>query len=125
MDAIDQPAAGDLQRRISPPKRREHHTKLHWIQFELPGDAGRGDREVAAVEIVDHHGNEQQHHNQEAPARCSGCHGCGQRRLLRGRHDNLAVPRRSARTSPYSRADGWRKPGGLRHDGDSDPECAR
>jgi hypothetical protein len=27
--------------------------------------AGRGDRQVAAVEVVDHHGDEQQHHDEK------------------------------------------------------------
>ena len=67
MHAIDQPAAGDLQRRVGPAERREHEAELHRVQPELAGDAGRGDGEVAAVEIVDHHRDEQQRHDQEAP----------------------------------------------------------
>ncbi len=98
MHAIDQPAAGDLQRRVGPAERREHHAELHRVQAELAGDARRGDRQVAAVEVVDHHGNEQQRHDQEAAA--GGCHH-GSRRGRRRRLGEGHVGFRHGSTAGY------------------------
>jgi hypothetical protein len=36
------------------------------VDAQFAGQRGSGNRQVAAVEVVDHHGDEQQHHDEEA-----------------------------------------------------------
>ena len=106
MHAIDQPAAGDLQRRVGPAERREHHAELHRVQAELGGDARRGDREVAAVEVVDHHGNEQQRHDQETAA---GGYHHGSRRGRRRRSGEGHIGFRHCSAAGYRCRCSWGK----------------
>ena len=67
MHPVHQPAAGQLERRVGPAECREHQAELHGIQMEIARQARRGDRDVAAVEVVDDHGDEQQSHDAEPP----------------------------------------------------------
>ena len=61
-------------------------------------DAGRRDRQIASVKVVDHDGDEQQRHDQEAPVRRGhvggGNHGSSCKRHLGGLRDS---------------SDGWRR----------------
>ncbi|MNQ14557.1 hypothetical protein D3C85_275110 [compost metagenome] len=63
--AIDQPAAGDLHRGVSPAERGENQTDVNRIDAQLTGQRRRSNRQVAAVEVVDDHGDKQQHHDEK------------------------------------------------------------
>ena len=75
MHPIHQPAAGQLERRVGPAECGEHQAELHRIQMEIARQGGRGDRDVAAVEVVDDHGDEQQSHDPESPIGRRHCAG--------------------------------------------------
>src|SRR5471030_2387473 len=62
---VHQPAAGDLHGGVGPAERREDQPDMHRVDAQLAGQRRGGNRQVAAVEVVDHHGDKQQHHDEE------------------------------------------------------------
>ncbi|MOA07053.1 hypothetical protein D3C78_1267290 [compost metagenome] len=74
--AIHQPAAGDLHGRVGPAERREDQADVDRVDAQVTGQCRGSDGQVAAVQVVDHHGDEQQHHDEKTLA--AGRH---QRRL--------------------------------------------
>ena len=67
MHPVHQPAARKLERRVGPAEGGKHQAELNRIEMKFAGQAGRGDRDVAAIEVVDDDGNEQQPHDAEPP----------------------------------------------------------
>jgi hypothetical protein len=51
---------------VRPAERREHEAHLGRIELQILADRSRGDRQIAAVEIRDDHGDEQ--HRKQAMA---------------------------------------------------------
>ncbi|MNY08093.1 hypothetical protein D3C86_1409260 [compost metagenome] len=74
--AVYQPAAGDLHGRVGPAEGREDQADMNRVDAQVTGQCRGGNRQVAAVQVVDHHGDEQQHHDEKTLA--AGRH---QRRL--------------------------------------------
>ncbi|KAF5275154.1 hypothetical protein FQA39_LY18672 [Lamprigera yunnana] len=82
--AIDQPAAGDLHGRISPAEGRQNQSFLHGGELKLLLQRGQRDREIAAVQVVDDHGDEQ--HSPDEVAAAGGLLQAGRNRFVRGSH---------------------------------------
>lgn len=74
--AIHQPAAGDLHGSVGPAEGGENQSDVNGVDAQLARQRRGGDRQVAAVKVVDDHGDEQQHHDEKTLT--AGCH---QRRL--------------------------------------------
>src|ERR1700722_15603633 len=68
MNPIHQPSAGKLECGVGPTEGRKHQTDLDGVKMELGGQAGGGDGNVAAIEVVDDDRNEQQTHDAEPTA---------------------------------------------------------
>ena len=63
-DVIHQPAAGNLAEGIGPAEARQDPAHLHIVESQFLAHGGRGDGDVAAVQIGDDHTDEQhQHHH--------------------------------------------------------------
>ena len=56
---------GIWQRGIGPAEGGQHVAHLRLVEPQITGMAG-GDGDVAAVQVVDHHGDEQHHRDHEA-----------------------------------------------------------
>ncbi len=78
-DQMKQPAGGNLHQGISPKKCGKQHAELRCGDFELVLDERSGNREIAAVDVIDEHGQaDQEQERVHAPARFE----CGRRRTL-------------------------------------------
>ncbi|MNY14098.1 hypothetical protein D3C86_1472600 [compost metagenome] len=67
-NAVHQPAAGDLHGGIGPAECGENQPDVDRVDAQVAGQRRGGDRQVAAVQIVDHHRDEQQHHDEKTLA---------------------------------------------------------
>ncbi len=73
--AVHQPAPGQLHGGVGPAERGKDQPDMHRVKAQFGGQRWCGDRQVAAVQVVDHYGDEQQHHDKETLAgrRHQGC----------------------------------------------------
>lgn len=69
MHPVRQPAARQLQQRLGPGKGGEHQAELYRIEVKVTRHGGRGDRDIATIEVVDDDRDEQQPHDAESPVR--------------------------------------------------------
>src|SRR5258708_11813714 len=69
VQAVHQPAVEKMQTRVRPEERGKQHAKLRRRNPQLVLQHRRGDGEVAAIDVIDEHGNRKQTDNNQ---RCAG-----------------------------------------------------
>ncbi len=75
-DAVDEQRAGDLQRRVGPGEGGEDETEFDGREVQILADGGTGDRDAAAVHVIDDGRDKEEHDHEPADAGGGALRGC-------------------------------------------------